>query len=259
MSVTDLHPSVVMPMYDPEGLLFPHLEAVTPQLKQLFSHAYVSIPPSTAARFPIAVARLLSDDFFHVLRLAPRMAVGEEFRALYAFAVDACPDEQVLHLCFVDRVAYALQSEPSGDFAQDIASLTSADLPLIFQRSQAAWDTHPRNYRQLEQAVTTAGELLLGRSLDFAWCHLALTGRQLADALPQTTRNDISMVAELIIAMKDAVRARDVDWLAWEDPFIYARDADSFREYREQSPMETNKRLAYVIPMLELLAISQNQ
>jgi hypothetical protein len=44
-----------------------------------------------------------------------------------------------------------------------------------------------------------------------------------------------------------------VDWLAWEDPFILQRDAAELKREREQSLDETNKRLKYVLPMLETL------
>jgi hypothetical protein len=53
--------------------------------------------------------------------------------------------------------------------------------------------------------------------------------------------------------VKDSAQTKDVDWLAWEDPFIYARDPQQMKTEREQSGQEIRKRLAYVIPMLQLL------
>ncbi len=44
-----------------------------------------------------------------------------------------------------------------------------------------------------------------------------------------------------------------MDWLAWEDPFIFERDAAELKDERENSLDETNKRLKYVLPMLETL------
>jgi len=59
--------------------------------------------------------------------------------------------------------------------------------------------------------------------------------------------------------MQDNIKTRDVDWLAWEDPFIFNRDADELKREREQSLDETNKRLRYVLPMLETLTrLSKN-
>jgi hypothetical protein len=50
-----------------------------------------------------------------------------------------------------------------------------------------------------------------------------------------------------------------VDWLVWEDPFILNRDAAELKQEREQSLAETNKRIKYVLPMLETLTrLSKN-
>ena len=98
--------------------------------------------------------------------------------------------------------------------------------PLIFHRSEAAWATHPANYRAAEQMATTAGQLLFGRTLDFAWCHLVIRADALGAIIPRTKRPDMSMVAEIVVqAMGQPIRTKDVDWLAWEDPFLAGRDA----------------------------------
>jgi len=75
----------------------------------------------------------------------------------------------------------------------------------------------------------------------------------LQDIMPLVRNPDLSMVAEMIFYMKDTIKTRDVDWLAWEDPFILNQDADELKLEREQSLAETNKRLGYVLPMLETL------
>jgi hypothetical protein len=67
------------------------------------------------------------------------------------------------------------------------------------------------------------------------------------------------MVAEMIFYMQDTVHTRNVDWLAWEDPFILSRDAIELKRERENSLEETNKRLRYVLPMIETLTrLSRN-
>jgi len=69
----------------------------------------------------------------------------------------------------------------------------------------------------------------------------------------------LSMVAEMIFYMRDEIKTRDVDWLAWEDPFILHRDESELKLEREGSLNETNKRLGYVLPMLETLTrLSKN-
>ena len=42
-----MQPAIVMPMHDPSGLMFPQLQAVLPDLKRLFAHAFVSVAPAT--------------------------------------------------------------------------------------------------------------------------------------------------------------------------------------------------------------------
>jgi len=64
---------------------------------------------------------------------------------------------------------------------------------------------------------------------------------------------DLSMVAEMIFHMQGNVQTRDVDWLAWEDPFILERDPIELKHERENSLAETRKRLNYVLPMIETL------
>ena len=76
------------------------------------------------------------------------------------------------------------------------------------------------------------------------------------EILPHVTQRDLSMVGEVAIRLRDKLSTRDVDWLAWEDPFIYACDPARLKEEREASIGETRKRLSYVVPILRLLADS---
>jgi len=244
---------IVMPMHDPDGLMFPHLDVITPRLKAIFAHAVVSVNPVTRVRQAESVRRLVADHFFDVIDLPPNRLIGEEFLALYQHAAATCPPDAILHLCFIDRVAFALQSDYREPFMADIQAVRAEDTPFIFQRSPAAWQTHPHNYYELEQMVTRVGELLGQPSLDFAWCHLAIQAHQLRAILPQIKKQDLSMMAELVLNLKAKIQTQAVDWLAWEDPFIVGRDGAQFKREREQSVAETRKRLAYVIPMLQLL------
>ena len=83
----------------------------------------------------------------------PGLAVGDQFRELYANAAAAYPPDTLLHLCFVDRFAFILQSEHSRPFIDDMLVARYDESPLIFHRSEAAWATHPANYRAAEQMV----------------------------------------------------------------------------------------------------------
>ena len=61
------------------------------------------------------------------------------------------------------------------------------------------------------------------------------------------------MLGEMVLLLLDLLSTKEVDWLAWEDPFILGRDPQELKVERENSIGETRKRLAYVIPTLALL------
>ena len=253
-----MKPALAFPYNDPDGMMFPRLQAILPDLKNHFERAYISPPPSTLEWLQ-QKSPILADDFFTVFPLEGEKLIGERFAYLYQRAADAAPPDQPIHLCYLDRISFALEGEYRDSFLADIDSLSAADLPLIFQRSQYAWETHPHNYRELEGIVTTVGKNLFGRELDYAWCHIVVCAGQLRQIMPQVKNPDLSMVAEMIYYMRDNIKTRDVDWLAWEDPFILKREAIELKHERENSLAETKKRLKYVLPMIETLTrLSRN-
>jgi len=252
--------AAVFPLHDPDGLLFPHLETITPVLKQNFARVYLAVSGSTRDRRPENIGRLQTDRFFDVSVQDGDGPIGDRFTSLYRQAALAAPPEQVLHLCFLDRLAFALGTEHRSRFLADVHAIREEDLPLIFQRSESAWQTHPQNYYEIEGFVTTLGRILFGKTLDYAWCHLALRASDLASILPAVKNHDLSMVAEIVLQLQDDIRTQEVDWLAWEDPFILGRDPDELKREREASLDEAQKRLAYVLPMVDaLLKYSREQ
>lgn len=253
-----MKPALAFPYTDPDGTMLPHLRSILTDLKSHFDHAYVCSPPAS-----LQLLRqndlILADDFFTVIPVGADELIGERFARLYQRAGEEAPPGQIIHLCYPDRVAFALGGGYRQAFLEDVDSLTPDDLPLIFQRSQYAWETHPQNYRQLEGIVTTVGKNLFGRELDYGWCHIVVQAKHLREIMPKVKNPDLSMVAEMIFYLHDNIQTRDVDWLAWEDPFILGRDAAVLQRERELSLEETNKRLKYVLPMLDTLTrLSKN-
>lgn len=238
--------------------MFPHLQSILPDLKKHFDRAYIC-PPLSTRRQNGHVEQLQADDFFTVFPIDRELQIGEHFARLYRRAAETAPPEQVIHLCYLDRLAFALEGGYRDVFLADIEALSSEDIPLIFQRSQAAWETHPQNYRRLEGTVTTVGYNLFGRELDYAWCHIAVRAAQLREIMPRVKNPDLSMVAEMIFHLQEDIHTRAVDWLAWEDPFLLGQDPNVLRQERENNLAETNKRLNYVLPMIETLTrLSKN-
>ena len=248
-----MRPALAIPYHDPDLALLPHLHTILPDLKAHFAHAYVCPPLATQKQTRI-MEYLRADDFFTVFPLDADLDVGAHFAHLYQRAAEAAPDEQALHLCYVDRLSFALEGMHRASFLRDIDSVSPADLPLIFHRSPLAWQSHPQNYRDIEGMVTTVGRHLFGVELDYAWCHLVVPARQLRKIIPLVKLPNISMVAEMVYHMQADIHTREVDWLAWEDPFILQRDAADLKRERETSVEETRRRLAYALPMIEFLA-----
>jgi len=251
-------PAVVFPLHDPDGLIFPHLTRVTSTLKELFSRAFISLTPLTIEKHIEVVSYLEKDHFFNLSPIASGTLVGDHFRYLYQTAVSTSDPTQLLHLCFSDRLSFILQSKHRVQFFADIQAVNRMNVPVLFCRSKAAWDTHPLNYYEIEQFATRAGELLFGKTLDFAWCHLAIQAGYLKDILPNIRNHDMSMLGEIMLAVRDNILIRDVDWLEWEDPFLLSCDATALKVEREKSFLETQKRLSYIVPTLQTIAGKYN-
>jgi hypothetical protein len=249
-----MKPALVFPYTDPDGKMFPRLQAILQDLKGHFEQAYLTIPDSTREGQPENIHLLEGDDFFKLYSISAEVPVGDHFAYLYLQAAKEAPPRQILHLCYLDRLSFALLTGYRKQFLSDVDRLDEEDLPLIFQRSATAWSTHPRNYYELEYFVTTVAETLFGVTLDYGWCHFVIKARELRKIMPLVKKPDISMVAEMIMPIQQEVKTREVDWLAWEDPFILGREAGELKRERENSLAETQKRLAYVLPMVEMLA-----
>ena len=248
-----MKPALAVPFVDPDGKMFPHLQAIKPDLKEHFDRAYLTVPKSTEKSQPVNISLLSGDSFFKLFPIDSEVPVGDHFAHLYREAASAAHPGQILHLCYLDRLSFSLRNGFREQFLTDIDRLNEKQLPLIFHRSERAWATHPKNYYELESFVTSIGQTLFGKSLDYGWCHFVIQARQLREIMPLIKSHDLSMVAEMILHVQADIKTCEVDWLAWEDPFILGRDADELRREREHSLEETRKRLSYVLPMVEIL------
>lgn len=169
-----MKPNLVLPFHDPEGRFLTQLALAMPELKQHFAHAFLSISPPTAAKQHRHLRELRADPFFVLNDNGLNTQVGDHYLAGYQSAIDNSAPEQKLHLCDIDKVAYALQSGHKDAFIAAISATTDLDGPLLFQRSPSAWATYPAIYRELEQMAIRIGELLFARYFDFAWSYLVI-------------------------------------------------------------------------------------
>ena len=255
-------PAVVFPLHDSDGVMLDQLVRITPDLKATFSRAVVSVTPPTLSAHEDRVKALAMDPFFDPVRNPPGSGVGDHFLNGFRRAAELCDLNQQLHLCNLDRLAYALQSEHRESFLGDVAQVALEPRPVLFRRSLKAWATHPRTYRASEARVTRAGEVLFGRSLDYAWCHLAIRAGRLAELLPGVEGiGDLTLLGVMVLELHEEVVTRDVDWLAWEDPFILGTDPAEFKAAQEDNPADWEKRLGYAVAMVRALLarVSENR
>src|SRR5512138_3496271 len=204
-----MQPALAFPFNDPDGTMFHHLQTILPDLKRHFECLYICPPPATQQRGE-HMRQLQADDFFTIFPMDREMPIGELFAYLYEYTAQTAPADQLIHLCFLDRLSFALEGEYRDSFLADVDSLSASDVPLIFQRSELAWGTHPRNYRDIEGIVTTVGRNLFGRDLDYAWCHIVVRSGQLRAVMPLVKNPDLSMVAEMIFHLQENIQTRDV-------------------------------------------------
>ncbi|OGF20582.1 hypothetical protein A2316_00535 [Candidatus Falkowbacteria bacterium RIFOXYB2_FULL_38_15] len=241
--------SLLFPFYDPNNVETKFLKQILPLLKENFDNAFVSITPKTVAINSESLNFLKEDSFFIVNENPEDSLIGDHFIAGYKNAVEHSKSDQILHLCYLDRIAFALLNYKET-FLDDLNDVNS---PTLFLRSEKAWSTHPRNYRAAESMVTEVGRVLFDKVLDFTWCHLSLTAGQLSDVLPRLTARDLVITSQLIFSLKEIIKTKAVDWLSWEDPFIFGKDQNKFKLERENDPAESEKRMGYILPEIKYL------
>jgi hypothetical protein len=134
---------------------------------------------------------------------------------------------------------------------------------MVFERTPAAWATHPANYREVESMTTRLGELLFGSTVDWCPCALILSA-SVAQAIVKGSNNPTYAVWTewLLLAAQHgaAIASTEVDWLAWEDPF-WARatgmehvDAAELRRAQESDPLQVVKRIQMHAPIALAMA-----
>lgn len=240
-------------MHDKDGIFFDHLEKILPHLKIIFNKAVVSITPPTLELQKGRVEKLLKDPFFEIVYNPPGTRVGDHFLAGFGKAAEISGKNELLHLCNIDRLAFILETEHKDQFINDILWAEDQTSPILFQRSRKAWSTHPKNYFAIESAATRVGEILFKKTMDYVWCHLAVRSNELKEILPKIKTHDLTVTTGMVLELKDKLITKDVDWLSWEDPYILGKDSKTYKEEREKSSEENEKRLSYTIPTIKML------
>jgi len=246
---------LTMPYYDPQGIHNRVFRRQLDMLQSLFNHIFIAeIWPT--ARDNTAFLAYLADRGCHVSAGAPSAPFG--LPALEALR-RACEDEassEPIFYGFLDRLLFSLESPWRQELLSDVSRHAAAAC-VVFQRSAAAWATHPDNYRESEQMVSRMLQWLCGRAIELS-PGAFIFSRQTAQTLAgQSTCRTPAIWGEwVLLALKNGIPIDTpaVDWLAWEDPFWEQADPAQLKRAREGSRDETIKRIQWNAPLMAMLA-----
>lgn len=222
-------------------------------LQSAFDVVCVSVAPPTGED---------NADFVHYLKAQDcavsdnptEATIGNQSREALRLALQYT--DQPIFFAFLDRILFALETQWRGQFLQDLQVCRAAEF-VVFERSQAAWDTHPSNYREIEQMVSRIFELFCGRSIELMSCALLLSYHAAGAILSQSTSLSHEVWAEwMLLAIKDGIpiTTRKVDWLVWEHPYWENVDPDALKRKQEASRDEVVKRIEMNAPVALMLA-----
>lgn len=246
-------PVIAFTIHDPDGVIFPHLWKIKSTLKDNFFQAFVGITPTTLENQKYEIDKLEGDKFFEITYNQKDSQIGDHFVSLWQRLVKVYPLDTRVHLATEDRLAFILGTDFKKQVLKDFKLANKIKNPVLFQRSDKAWSTHPKNYLAAESMTSLAGKVLFNKYLDFFWCHLVLEIVDLKEILPKIESHDLTVFTEIVLSLLDRIMTKKVDWLSWEDPFILGKDPQKYKLERERSREETDKRLNYVYPAIKML------
>lgn len=244
--------TIVSTLHDKDGLLTEYLFQALPTLKSIFKAAFISITPLTASNKEV-VNKLKNEPFF-ILNFNNSTATRDHFISAFQNAVKYSKPKEILHICDLDRLLFALLSNYRNLFLKDITHINPSETPMLYSRSETAWQSHPQNYRAIEFMVASLAETLFGTKLDYLWPYGILTAKDLQALLPQLKAiNIVYPHTEIAFLLRNKAKTKTVDWLSWEDPFIFKKDPNHLKKEKETDLKESEKRLSYGLPVIKYL------
>jgi hypothetical protein len=240
------------PYHDPNGKYNQKFRMALPQMKEHFSRICLSTTPSTLEKNGDFLNFLVSEGCL-VFRNVEGSKIGDHYRNSLKVAVEKADGNQI-YFGFIDRTLYAINSEYSSEFWQDMQQDFSP--MILFERSELAWSRHPDNYREIEQVTNRLGRYLVGKEIELASCGIGLTAELAGRLMEMSTEESYSAGTEWIFCAQllgEKPIIKKTDWLSWEDPYIDGVDAAQLKSVRENDPLENIKRLEMNIPIINLL------
>jgi len=245
---------LTFPYYDPGGKHNKAFQRQLETLKSTFDAVCVSaIPPTSEDNAEFV--QWLEEQGCIVFYNASNTPFGDHSRAALRLATEQAQSQQPIFFGFLGRILFALETEWRTSFLQDIKAHQVSEF-LIFERSRAAWDTHPSNYREIEQMVSRMFEFLCGKFIELMPCALILSCSVANTVLSQSISPSYEVWAEwTLLAMKNSVptTTKKVDWLAYQHPYWEQIEPDILKLEREASREETIKRIKMNMPVAFLM------
>ena len=244
---------LAIPYYDPDG----RYNACFRQYKDLLLSTFEAICLSVIAPTETRNASFLhelSETGCTLVQTAPEGSFGQPSRdALRCAAKDASSISPVF-FGFLDRILFALDTEWRSSFLADLHAFQTHDF-CVFERSPAAWATHPSNYREVEQMITQMGHMLWGLSIEWSPGALLMSPSTVQMVLQSSVSPSFAIWGEwILLALTHHIglTQKSVDWLTWEDPYWEQTDVQALKHRRESSQDETRRRIAWNTPILQL-------
>jgi hypothetical protein len=241
---------VVFPLHG--ELMIQWLNKVTPEIKGIFDKAVVSVTPMTEETQKDKLTMLAADKFFDLNYNLAGTKQGEHFVKGIRKAAELADDDDLVHLCTLDRLSVAITIN-RAEFKKDMELEKTSQTPILYERSDKAWGTHPKNYRAIEDMATIVGKRLFGVEMDYFWNDLAVKGELLSQLSANIDPDSLKFLAQLIVPIRNQLTIKKVDWGEWEDPTFFGLDPATLKKEREESKDEDQKRMGYVLPTIEWL------
>jgi len=246
---------LAFPYHDPQGAFNDALRRQLGHLRTTFDTICVGATPATVSGNAEFLAELRAAGCL-IAENGPGTSIGDHSRSALRLAVEQAGPRRPVAFLFLDRFLFAMETELKEPFLADLARYQDQAC-IVFERSPAAWATHPDNYREVEGMTTRLGELLFGSTVDWCPCALIL-GANVSRFIVRESNNPTYAVWPewLLLAAKygATIASTEVDWLAWEDPFWQQITPQELKHAQENDPLQVVKRIQMHVPMALLMA-----
>jgi len=247
--------NLAFPYHDPSGTFNEALRRHLDRLQSTFDVLCIGATPPTVAHNAAFIAELRAAGC-RVAENGPQTTIGDHSRSALRLAVAPAGENQPIAFLFLDRVLYAMETEHKEPFLADLARYQDQAC-MVFERTPAAWATHPASYKEVEGMSTRLGELLFGRTVDWCPCALLFSAEISRGILAESSNPSYAVWTEwLLLAARQgaAIASTEVDWLAWEDPFWEQVDSQAYRRAQNTDPNQIVKRIHMQAPIALVLA-----